>query len=70
MGREEEILGEPIDIRQAAKLIGCSLWQVRQKLLPRGLPHVRFSRNGKITFYRDQVIHWILEQQKKGAARL
>ncbi len=64
-GRE---LGPPMDIRQTAKLIGCSPWTVRQKLLRLGLPHLRFGASGKITFYRDQVIRWI-EKQQGGTAQ-
>jgi len=65
-GRE---LGLPLDIRQTAQLIGCSPWTVRQKLIPLGLPHVRFGASGKITFYRDQVIRWIECQQQGGHAQ-
>jgi hypothetical protein len=31
-------LGQPLGIGQAAQLIGCSPWTVRQTLIPRGLP--------------------------------
>lgn len=58
-------LGEPMDIEDAAALLGCSPWTVRQKYLPAGLPHIRASRHGRITFFREQVVHWILEQQRK-----
>jgi hypothetical protein len=56
-------LGPPLDIREAAELIGCSPWTIRQTLLPRGLPHFRFKASGKLIFYRDQVIRWIETQQ-------
>ena len=56
-------LGEPLDIRQVARLIGCSVWSVRQRHVPNGLPHLRSSPSGKLIFYRDQVVAWILENQ-------
>jgi hypothetical protein len=62
-------LGEPLTIGQAGKLIGCSAWTVRQKYVPAGLPHLRSGPNGKLIFYKHQVIHWLLERQRKGAPR-
>ena len=59
-------LGPPLDIRQAAELIGCSPWTVRQTLIPRGLPYLRFTANGRLIFYRDQVVRWIEIQQQGG----
>jgi hypothetical protein len=56
-------LGQPLGIEQAAELVGCSPWTVRQTLIPRGLPHLRFSASGRLIFYRDQVIRWIENQQ-------
>ena len=56
-------LGEPLSIGEVAALIGCSPWTVRQTLIPRGLPHFRFRANGRLIFYRDQVIRWIENQQ-------
>ena len=56
-------LGEPLCIEEAAELIGCSPWTVRQTLIPRGLPHFRFKANGRLIFYQDQVIRWIEKQQ-------
>jgi hypothetical protein len=56
----------PLNIREAAYLIGCSPWTVRQTLIPRGLPHFRFKASGRLVFYRDQVIRWIENQQAKG----
>jgi hypothetical protein len=56
-------LGVPLCIEEAAELIGCSPWTVRQTLIPRGLPHFRFRANGRLVFYRDQVIRWIENQQ-------
>ena len=61
-----EPLGEPLSIREAAGLIGCSPWTVRQRYLPAGLPHHRLTPNGKLIFYRNQIIRWLLRQQQKG----
>ena len=58
-----DALGEPLSIREVAALIGCSVWTVRQRLLPLGLPHFRIGDTGKLTFYRNQVVKWILEKQ-------
>lgn len=58
-------LGPPLDIRQAAAVIGCSPWTVRQKLIPMGLPCVRFGASGKLIFYLDQVVRWIETKQKE-----
>lgn len=62
----DEALGEPLTIRQVAKLLGCSAWTVRHAYLPQGLPHLRSGPMGKLVFFRKQVIAWILQQQKKG----
>jgi hypothetical protein len=59
-------LGQPLSIVEVAGLIGCSAWTVRQKYVPQGLPHLRSGPSGKIIFYRDQVVRWILERQTKG----
>jgi hypothetical protein len=61
-----EPLGEPLSIREVAGIIGCSPWTVRHRYLPAGLPHVRSAPQGKLIFYRNQVIHWLLTQQQKG----
>ena len=58
-----QALGPPLTIGEAARLIGCSPWTVRQTLMPRGIPHFRFKANGRLTFYRDQVVRWIKSQQ-------
>ncbi|MGO9010634.1 MAG: hypothetical protein ACLQPN_11070 [Bryobacteraceae bacterium] len=60
-----EPLGTPLSIREAAHLIGCSPWTVRQRYLPAGLPHHRLTQNGKLIFYRNQIIRWLLRQQQK-----
>src|SRR5207245_565309 len=39
-------LGEAMDIEDVAQLLGCSVWTVRQKYLPKGLPHLRASARG------------------------
>jgi hypothetical protein len=57
-------LGEPLSIRDTARLLGCSVWTVRQRCLPRGLPYFRVAHSGKLIFYRNQVTRWILEKQK------
>jgi hypothetical protein len=61
-----EPLGAPLSIREASEMIGCSMWTVRQRYLPQGLPHLRSGPQGKLIFFRDQVIRWILERQQKG----
>lgn len=61
-----ETLGEPLGVREVARLIGCSTWTVRHRYLSQGLPHLRSGPMGKLVFYRNQVIQWILQQQKKG----
>ena len=58
-------LGPPMDIRQAAAVIGCSPWTVRQKLIPMGLPRFRSGASGKLIFYLDQVVRWIENKQKE-----
>jgi hypothetical protein len=62
-------LGQPLSIREVARLIGCSTWTIRQQYLPRGLPHLRNSSHGKLTFFRNQVISWILQQQQRKGGR-
>lgn len=64
--RSDEPLGEPLGVREIARLIGCSVWTVRQRYLPHGLPHLRSGPHGKLIFFRDQVVRWILEYQQKG----
>jgi phage terminase Nu1 subunit (DNA packaging protein) len=60
-----ENLGEAMNVKQVAALIGCSAWTVRQKHLPRGLPCFRSGPSGRLTFYKNQVVAWILERQKE-----
>ena len=61
----EDELGEPLDIRAVAELLGSSVWTVRQRCIPRGLPHFRLTPHGKLVFYRHQVIRWVLERQRR-----
>jgi hypothetical protein len=61
----EDTLGEPLDISRVATLLGCSAWTVRQRYLPSGLPHFRIAKTGKLIFYRNQVVRWVLEQQER-----
>jgi hypothetical protein len=63
------LLGAPLSIRTVAQLLGCSAWTVRQKHVPCGLPYFRSGSNGKLVFFRDQVIAWVLQQQKKGGRK-
>lgn len=63
-GASAAMLGPPLSIRQVAELIGCSSWTVRQKLLPRGLPHFRSGASGRLIFYEGQVVRWIANKQK------
>lgn len=60
----DDALGEPLSIREVAQLIGCSVWTVRQQCLRQGLPHFRVSRTGRLIFYRNQVIRWLIHNQK------
>jgi len=64
-----EELGEPLSIHEASQLIGCSAWTVRQVWLPLGLPCLRSGPGGKLIFYREQVVAWILARQKKGGVK-
>ena len=61
-----EALGEPLSIREVADLIGCSVWTIRQRYLRAGIPFVRLRPHGKLIFYRNQIIHWLLTEQQKG----
>src|SRR5438067_1639201 len=60
----DDPLGEPLKISRVARLLGCSVWTVRHRYLPLGLPYFRIGRSGKLMFYRKQVVLWILEKQK------
>jgi hypothetical protein len=58
-------LGEPLSVYDAARLIGCSAWTVRQKHVKAGLPCFRSGSSGRMIFFRNQVVAWILERQKE-----
>jgi hypothetical protein len=58
-------LGTPIAIAEVARLIGCSPWTVRQRLIPKGMPYFRAGASGKLIFYTNQVIRWIEKQQER-----
>ena len=65
-GSQDGPLGEPMSVQEAARLIGCSVWTLRYRLLRQGLPHFRLSGSKKLVFYRKQVVAWILEKQREG----
>jgi len=67
-GRNES-LGNPLSIRDVAALIGVSAWTIRQRYLQAGLPHFRLRPQGKLLFYKNQVVHWLLQRQQKGGQR-
>jgi hypothetical protein len=58
-------LGDPLSIHAVAELLGCSAWTVRQRYMPQGLPHLRACASGKLVFFREQVIAWILKRQQR-----
>lgn len=66
---ELTVLGEPLNIRQVAELIGCSTWSVRQTLMPKGLPCFRSGPSGRLVFFKNQVVAWILYQQRNQGGR-
>src|SRR5271166_976545 len=55
-------LGAPMTIRDVARVFGCSEWTVRQQYLPKGLPHFRLSPAGKLLFFHNQIVRWVLEK--------
>jgi len=61
-----DALGEPLNIRQVAARLGYSPWVVRHALIPQGLPHFRSGASGRLMFYSNQVVRWILNHQTKG----
>ena len=63
-------LGDPMDVGEVAALLGCSAWTVRQRYLRQGLPHLRACSSGKLVFFREQVIDWILKRQKQKGGQL
>ena len=59
-----EDLGAPLGIRQVAAMIGCSVWNVRHRQIPAGLPYFRTGPSGRLIFYRNQVVRWILKKER------
>lgn len=59
-------LGQPLNISQVARLLGCSPWSIRNTWIPRGLPHFRSGASSKLIFFEAQVVRWIERQQQKG----
>jgi hypothetical protein len=59
----QSALGEPLTIRMVSAMLGCSAWTIRQRYIPEGLPHLRSGPGGKLVFFRNQVVRWILQQQ-------
>ena len=58
-------LGEAMSIRGVARILGCSEWTIRQQYLPRGLPYFRLSPRGKLLFFHNQIVRWVLERQRQ-----
>jgi hypothetical protein len=69
-GREDDALGEPLSINEVARLIGVSVWTVRHRYLAAGLPHLRVGYSGKLIFYTNQIIRWLLWKQQRGGTNL
>ncbi len=65
MSTAPDLLGEPLTIAEVARLLGCSVWTVRQRHLHSGLPYFRTSKTGKLIFYRRQVVRWIIKSQSR-----
>jgi hypothetical protein len=59
-------LGQPLDIGEVARLLGCSPWSIRNTWIPRGLPHFRSGASSRLIFFEVQVVRWIENQQSKG----
>jgi hypothetical protein len=56
-----------MSIREVARMFGCSEWTIRQQYLPKGLPYFRLSPAGKLLFFHNQIVRWVLEiQRQKG----
>lgn len=62
---DSDPLGAPLTIGELCTLLRCSPWTVRQRYLRQGLPHFRSGPSGKLLFFRNQVIRWVLEQQRQ-----
>ena len=62
---DSDPLGAPLTIGELCTLLRCSPWTVRQRYLRQGLPHFRSGPSGKLIFFRNQVIRWVLEKQRQ-----
>ncbi len=62
----DDRLGQPLTLTQTARMIGCSPWTIRQKLIPKGLPHFQPRAGSRLIFYENQVFTWIRRHQRKG----
>jgi hypothetical protein len=62
-GNGQNALGEPLTIREVSEMLGCSAWTIRQKYIPDGLPHLQSGPAGKLIFFHNQVVRWILRRQ-------
>jgi len=58
-------LGQPLSIRDVARMFGCSEWTVRQRLIRIGLPHFRLTPHGKLMFFHNQIVRWVLDRQRQ-----
>jgi hypothetical protein len=56
-------LGRAMDIREVARVIGCSPWTVRHRHMPKGLPFFRSGAGSKLIFYEEQIVRWIQKTQ-------
>jgi hypothetical protein len=61
----DDQLGQPLTIREVALMFGCSEWTVRQRLIRIGLPHFRLTPNGKLVFFHNQIVRWVLDRQRQ-----
>jgi hypothetical protein len=61
----DDQLGTPLAIRDVARMFGCSEWTVRQRLIRLGLPCIRLTPNGKLVFFQNQIVRWVLERQRQ-----
>lgn len=69
-GNQDSPIGKPLTIQEVAELIGVSAWTLRHRYIPAGLPHLRVGYSGKLIFYKNQIIRWLLWQQQKGGTNL
>ena len=56
-------LGRPLNLREAARRIGCSPWTLRHTFVPKGLPVFRSGASSKLIFFEDQLVAWIKKTQ-------